>query len=289
MEERPEHEAHSQFVIQVSQDDSHLTEPHSQFVIQDSQYDSHLTEPDIDQHTVLSTASFPVPSDIPTTCSYDYEILQNIKCEHQLPENMARDNAGIQNGHNVDDRIVSGLLNVKCEEQRQEVDEQQAILPFMDKDQVPTRSCDVNKLTGVMPEKKTDSDECDRKSDGTRHWVVCPGGVLKEVKAEHTLGASDVLPHEDGSHNIDQKPYGSSSTNHVKMESESPLKFQEGTHPGVKHFTCDTCGKSFAKFNSLKVHERTHTHVLNLTLVIHVENHLHTPMHSCFMNEHTQA
>ena len=72
---------------------------------------------------------------------------------------MAKDIAGIQNGHDAVDRIVSGLLSVKCEEQRHEVDEQQAILPYMDKDQVPTRSCDVNKLTGAMPEKKTDSDE----------------------------------------------------------------------------------------------------------------------------------
>ena len=44
---------------------------------------------------------------------------------------------------------------------------------------MPTRSRDVNILTGVMPEIKTDSGECERKSDGTRHWVVCPGGVLK--------------------------------------------------------------------------------------------------------------
>ena len=120
-------------------------------------------------------------------------------CEHKLPENIPKDIAGIQNGHSADDRIFAGLLCVKCGEQRKQVDGQQAILPFMDKDQVPTRSCDVNKLTGVMPEKKTDSDECDSKRDGTRHWVVCLGGVLKEVKADHTIGASDVWPHQDGS------------------------------------------------------------------------------------------
>ena len=143
MEEKPEHEAHSQFVTQDSQDDTRPTEPHSQFVIQD---DSQPTESDIDHRTVLSTAAFPVPSDIPTNCSYDYNILQNVMCEHRLPENIPKDIAGIQNGHSADDRIVSGLPSVKCEEQRQEVDGQQSILPFMDKDKVPTRSCDVNKI-----------------------------------------------------------------------------------------------------------------------------------------------
>ena len=97
MEEKPEHKAHSPFVIQDSQDDSQPTAS------------------DIDQRTVLSTAAFAVPSDIPTNCSYDYNILQNIKCEHKLPENMARDTASIQTGHSADVRIASCLLSVKCE------------------------------------------------------------------------------------------------------------------------------------------------------------------------------
>ena len=125
MEEKPEHEAHSQFVTQDSQDDTRPAEPHSLFVVQYSQ----PTESDIDHRTVLSTAAFPVPSDIPTNCPYDYKILQNVMCEHKLPENIPKDIAGIQNGHSADDRIVSGLISVNCEEQRQEVDEQQSILP----------------------------------------------------------------------------------------------------------------------------------------------------------------
>ena len=54
-------------------------EDHSPFVMQESQYDSQQFESDFDQRTVLSTGAFPVPSDIPTNCSYDYNILQNIK------------------------------------------------------------------------------------------------------------------------------------------------------------------------------------------------------------------
>ncbi|XP_005062913.1 PREDICTED: zinc finger protein 653-like [Ficedula albicollis] len=29
--------------------------------------------------------------------------------------------------------------------------------------------------------------------------------------------------------------------------------------PGVREFTCDTCGKSFKRKNHLEVHRRTHT------------------------------
>ena len=146
----------------------------------------------------------------------------------------------------------------------------------------------MNKLTGVMPEIKTDYDECESKSNGMRHWVVCPGGVLKEVKAEHTTGASDVLPHEDGSHNVYQKPCGSSSTNHAKMESESPLKLQERTNSGVKHYACGACGKSFVSSVSSEC-MKEHTQVLNLTLVIHLANCSLRPVASDGMKQYTRV
>ena len=57
--------------------------------------------------------------------------------------------------------------------------------------------------------------EYDRNSVETRHWVVCPLGVLEEVKAEHTLDVSEILPVEDGSHNVDQKQ-DDNSTKHAK-------------------------------------------------------------------------
>ena len=72
MEEKPENEANSQFVIHDSQDDSRASEY------------------DIDQRTVLSTAAFRVPSDIQTHGSYGYKVLQNMTYEHKLPQNMAK-------------------------------------------------------------------------------------------------------------------------------------------------------------------------------------------------------
>ena len=57
--------------------------------------------------------------------------------------------------------------------------------------QASTLSYDVNELTEVKLEK-TEPDEHDRNSDETRHWIVCPGGVLKEVKAEPTIDFPDI-------------------------------------------------------------------------------------------------
>ena len=64
---------------------------------------------------------------------------------------------------------------------------------------------------------------------------MCLGGVLKEVKAEPTIDVPDILPVEDGSHNVDQKQFCHSS-NHDKMECESQLKAYERNDTGVKPF-----------------------------------------------------
>ena len=97
-----------------------------------SQEDFPPTESDIDQYTVVSTvsATFPVPANIPTYCSYDYKILHKLKCE--LPENT--DSAYSRKVHSVDDRIVSILQSVKCEEQGQKFNEQRYIIPLKNKE-----------------------------------------------------------------------------------------------------------------------------------------------------------
>ena len=227
------------------------------FVIQVSQEDSQPTESDFNQDTVLSTfsATFPVPTNNSTYCYYDH-ILQNIKCEHNLQENILEDNTGSQQSHSVGDGVVSGLQSVKCEEQRHYLNEHGAIVPFMDTVQASAWTCDVNELTEMKPEKTTYPDEYDRNSDETRHWVVCQGGELKEVKTKHDICVSEILPDEVGSHNVDQTQYGS-SLNHAKLECGSQLMVQERTHTDVETYSCETCARSFTHSSALSVHERT--------------------------------
>ena len=189
----------------------------------------------------------------PASCSYESIISHTIKCEPKLPEDLQEDGAGNQQDHSV----VFGFQSVKCEEQRQALHEQQSIDSFIDTDQASTWTCDVNE---VKAENKASRDEHDRNSDEVKHWVVCPGGVLKEVKAEHTLGVSEISPAED----VYTRSH-SSGTNHSKMEYGTQLKVHERTDTGVKPFTCDTCGQSFAHSSTLMRHERTHTGVKSYT------------------------
>ena len=206
------------------------------------------------------SATFPVPAINSTYRTNDYNILPNIKREHSLVDDMHEyiGSSKKDKYNGVGGCIVTGLQSVKCEKQLQELNEQHAILPFMHTDQSSTWTCDVNEIDEVKPNKITHPDEYIGNSDETRHWVVCPGGVLKEVKAEHTVGVSKILSVEDGNHNVEKKQYNN-GTNHAKMGCESQLNVYETSHTGVKLFTSDTCEKSFIHPSGLEWRHRTHT------------------------------
>ena len=175
------------------------------------------TESDISRITAsyMVYATCIMAANNPTHCSYECILSETIKCELKPPENVQEDGAGNQQEHSV----VFGFQSVKCEPQRQELHEQQSIDSCINTDQTSTWTCHVNE---VKVENKASRDEHGRTSDEVNHWVVCPGGVLKEIKAEHTLGVSEVSPVED----VYTRSH-SSGTNHSKMECESQLKVHE--------------------------------------------------------------
>ena len=114
---------------------------HADVFLQVPQEDSQPTESGVNQDTVSNaTTTFPVPVDNSNDCSYDWKIIQNIKCEHKLSENMREDSTDNEKGHS----IVSDLQSVKCEERPQELNEQHAILPSVNTDLASTWTCDVN-------------------------------------------------------------------------------------------------------------------------------------------------
>ena len=229
MEEEDKHDAHSEVV---------------------SHEDSLPTESDINQYSVLYTASstFQCPSYNQTHCSDADKIIRNITCEHIPAENMHGYNADIQKNHSVDDHIGYRLHRVKCEEQPQDFNEQQAVIPSWNADQASMSSCDVNEITEV----KTDPNEYSRNSDETKHWVVCQGGVLKQLKAEYTIGVS-LLPAEDGNVNVGKK-YVNYSKTRAKMEHGSELDIDGNNRTVVKPFSSDTSAKSIVKSYVLNVH-----------------------------------
>ena len=235
-------------------------EVHAEVVLPVSQHDSQPAEPDSNQDTVLSTvsATFPLPASNPTYCTNDYNIIQNIKREHKLPGDVHDDIGSSQKDNSVGGCIVTGLQSVKCEKQLHDLNEQQAILPIMDTDQSLMWTSDVHAIDEVKPTKITHPDEYSGNSDETRRWVVCPGGVLKEVKAEHTVGVSDILSVENGNLNDDKKQYYN-GTNHAKMECGSQLNVREKNHIDTTHLISDTCEKSFIRPGGLEGRQRTHT------------------------------
>ena len=132
-----------------------------------------------------------VSADIPEHCMFDYNLLCSIKCEHERPEEMQTDNAYGRQGDDIQGHVAQCSPSVKWEENVQELCEQRRVLPFNSTDRESNSMCDANETIQLKPEQKEDPDEYDTNNEVTRHWIVHPGGVLKEVKAEHIYDASD--------------------------------------------------------------------------------------------------
>ena len=105
-----------------------------------------------------------------------YSILQSIKCEHIPTEPKREHNAYGQQTHGANAHMVTDV-----QEQQQETS-----VPFKNTDYDQTSARNGNGFIEVKPVVKSDPDGYDGNMDGTRHWDVGPGGVLKEITSEQT-------------------------------------------------------------------------------------------------------
>ena len=245
---------------------------------------SDSTDSDIKQEETVPTvaADCEGSTDITTHCIDDYNMLKGLKPVHERPDGTQSDNEYNQQGDDIHDHVVPCLPSVKCEEHRQEPNEQSYDVPFKSTDQETSLAYDANES---KQEATEDPDGYDRRKDATRHWIVCPGGVLKEIKAELTSDVSDILSADDCSENVGRNPSTHRTrrtTRHSNIHDkeinltlctdstrglsstrcrrhDSVMKVNTRSCKGVKQFMCDTCGKRLVDLSQLKLHERTHT------------------------------
>ena len=120
--------------------------------------------------------------------------LQSTTRAHEPPEAMQVDNAY----EGVNDNRFTGLHGVKYEEQN-ETSERETILPDRNPDREPVWS------RFQYDVKEEAEGGCGGDREGARHWVVAPGGVLREVSAEEKSSpkVSETSHVEERSQNID--------------------------------------------------------------------------------------
>ena len=181
----------------------------------------------------------------------------------------------LQSGGVSDMRCVQ---SVKIEDEVQQSNDHESIEPLKYSVQISTANNGVNKFVDVKQESKLDIGVRSRSSEDTRHWIVCSGNVLKEVKAEHTVSKSVTECGEDlykkrqqcNFHNNNAEEAETnvslinSSASGLSLTQSGQLETDEDVHT----FTCDTCGTSFIGIGSMQMdtsyHRRVHMYTCQL-------------------------
>ena len=132
--------------------------------------------------------------------------------------------------------------------------------------------------TGRDPDVEVKSEKVGSEAGGsaeTRRWVVCEGGVLKEVKVESIDWSPDTRETSMCNENIDQEELCDKTNDEVDDQPTNVRPYvcgtcgksfkqaryratHEGIHTSVKPYTCVTCGKSFKQCRYLTGHKRLH-------------------------------
>ena len=190
---------------------------------QDEHDDSQPTKPDMNKVIFRSM--------VPTDGAVSVDILSHISDDYQIVHNMEYEDEQEYNIKCHREGDSGGVSEVRCEQSVKIEDE-------------------------VQQESKLDIGVRSRSSEDTRHWIVCSGNVLKEVKAEQTVSKS-VTSSEDlfekqqqcRIHNAEETGtnliYVKSSASGLSLTQSSQRepgeddnKFDSSCHRRVKTYKC---------------------------------------------------